>query len=421
MICRFWSMTLNHHTVAELSKAETARGATLQAAPYWSSAASSRIATLKVGLVHDWLVSMRGGEKVLEVLCQRFPEAPIWTLVYNPEAVSSTISSHRIKSSVLQHLPFGTTQYRHYLPLFPLLAELTTVHDCDIVISSSHAVAKAMVRKDKHNRPLHICYIHTPMRYIWDRFDDYFGPQQVGHLASRFFFHPIAKALRAYDRQTIDRVDVFVANSRFVAQRVKHHYGRDAEIIAPPVDIERFGACKRSPEDWYLMVSALAPYKRVDHAIRACSRLGRELKVVGKGPEEGSLKMLAHSLGAPVEFLGFVDDSELVTYYARARALVFPGVEDFGIVPVEAIAAGCPVIALAKGGILDSMTRDTAQLYFSEEPEGLEQAMVAFESRTFVESELRARAASFAPEQFLGRFEDLLARAVSNWQGRKAV
>ncbi len=376
------------------------------------------LGSLRIALIHDWLVSMRGGEKVLELLCSRFPNAPLSTLLYIPGSVSNTIANRQIKTSLLQSLPFSRTKYRQYLPLFPLFAELSKVEDCDVVISSSHAVAKGMVRKGSDSRPLHICYIHTPMRYIWDRFDDYFGPDKVGALASSCIFKPVATMLQAYDRGTVDRVDVFIANSHFVADRVKRHYGRETEILAPPVDVHRYIALSRAPEEWYLMVSALAPYKRVDQAITACARLGRELKIIGAGPEEKKLRALARDLHANVEFLGFVDDTRLGEYYRKARGLLFPGVEDFGIVPVEAIAAGCPVVAFAKGGVLDSMTPQTAELYSTETVEGLQAAMVRFESRTFCDEELRRRAMEFAPERFLRGFDRILGRAIYDWRDR---
>jgi glycosyltransferase involved in cell wall biosynthesis len=386
-----------------------------------SAATSSALGSLRVALVHDWLVNMRGGEKVLELICRRFPDAPLWTLLYVPGSVSRTIENRRIKTSLLQSLPFARTKYRHYLPLFPLFAELAKVRDFDVVISSSHAVAKGMVKKDGNSRPLHICYIHTPMRYIWDRFDDYFGPDKVGSLASRCFFQPLARLLQIYDKETVDRVDLFIANSRFVADRVKRLYGRDAEVLPPPVDVQSFAAAKRSPEDWYLMVSALAPYKRVDHAIRACAMLGRELRIVGAGPEERTLRLLARDVGANVQFMGFVEGEDLVECYRRAKGLLFPGVEDFGIVPVEAIATGCPVVAFRKGGVLDSMTDETAELYSEQTVEGLREAIISFESRKFSEQELRNHAAKFASEAFLSRFEEILERAWDDWRLRRNV
>ena len=313
-----------------------------------------------VALAHDWLTGMRGGEKVLELLCRRFPEAPLWTLIHNAGSVSSTITCRPIHTSLLQRLPFSSKKYRHYLPLFPLFAETNKVRHAGTVISTSHAVAKSMVKRGRRHCRLHLCYIHTPMRYAWDLFDEYFGPERVGWLKSQLFFRPILRCIQWYDRATVRRVDLFIANSHYVAERVRACYGREAAVLPPPVDLSRFSDARREPEDWFLVVSALVPYKRVDHAILACARSGRPLKIVGSGPEMERLKMLATELGAEVEFAGFASDETLVEYYRCARALLFPGVEDFGIVPVEAIAAGCPVIAFKKGGVLDSMTEETA-------------------------------------------------------------
>jgi glycosyltransferase involved in cell wall biosynthesis len=389
--------------------------------PAWAEAnenwvsPSAEIPALKVALVHDWLTGMRGGEKALDALCSLFPDAPLWTLVHVPGSVSAAIESRAIHTSFLQHLPFVKTKYRQYLPLFPMAAELTKVgaEDADVVISTSHAVAKAMIKRDKNHRPLHVCYIHTPMRYIWDRFDDYFGPEKVGRLASSLFFKPIARLLQIYDLKTVDRVDVYCTNSRYVAERIRRLYHREAEVIYGPGDVGNGRGVVRSPEDWYLMVTALVPYKRVDQAIAACASLGRSLKIVGKGPEEKSLKALARELGASVEFLGFVSDEELLECYGRAKGLLFPGVEDFGLVPVEAIAAGCPVIALAKGGAVDSMTRETAEFYEEESAAALQQAMLRFEAREFSDAALRRRAAEFTREQFCRRFEAILRRAIA--------
>jgi glycosyltransferase involved in cell wall biosynthesis len=374
---------------------------------------------LKVTLIHDWLTGMRGGEKVLELFCRRFPNAPLWTLLYVPGSVSSLISNRTIHSSPLQHLPFSKTKYRHYLPLFPMMSELTKVRSGDLVISSSHAVAKAMVKKNGANDPVHICYIHTPMRYVWDRFDDYFGPKKVGSFLSRFFFKPISKLLQIYDLKTVPRVDTFVANSRFVAKRVERLYGRSAEVLHPPVNLKRFENSKRDPKDWYLMVTALAPYKQVDDGIRACALLGRKLKIVGSGPEEKKLKALALELKTDVEFLGFIGDDKLVKFYSQGRALLFPGVEDFGIVPVEAIASGCPVIAYKEGGILDSMTDKTAVFYNSQTVEDLKSAIMEFEKRTFDERDLRLRATQFSEEKFLEKFEIILSRSLNDAESRR--
>ncbi len=382
----------------------------------------------RIGLVHDWLTGMRGGEKVLDVLCRMFPGAPLWTLLHNRGSVSQTIENRPVHPSLLQWMPQAAKRYRSYLPLFPFFAETNKAHGIDVVISTSHAVAKSMVLRKAGKRgepatPFHICYIHTPMRYIWDLFDEYFGPERVGAFASRFVFSPIAAALRRYDRRTANRVDLFVANSSYVAERVHRIYGRDALVLPPPVDVERYSTATRQAGDGYLVVSALVPYKRVDHAIRACAKLGRKLTIVGRGPEEARLRALAAELGIKpaasnagftVEFTGFASDDLLAGYYAGARALLFPGVEDFGIVPVEAIACGCPVIALAEGGILDSMTPDTAVFFHQPTPEALERAMLAFEARPhdFPTETLRARAAQFSEAAFIARFHEILNDAL---------
>jgi glycosyltransferase involved in cell wall biosynthesis len=375
----------------------------------------------RVALVHDWLTGMRGGEKVLDLLCRRFPEAPLWTLMHRPGKVNNTIESRTIHTSLLQHMPFAATHYRSYLPLFPLFAELHKAGaDADLVISTSHAVAKAMVVRSGKARPFHVCYIHTPMRYVWDMFDEYFGPKRVGTFMSHFVFAPIAWLLQRYDKHTVNRVDLFLANSTYVAERVRRIYGREAIVVAPPVDTARFAAVLREPEEWYLIVSALVPYKRVDLAIRASNALGRSLKVVGVGPELKTLKRLASDLGAKVEFLDFVSDADLGNYYRKAQALLFPGVEDFGIVPVEAIACGCPVIALGVGGVLDSMTDQTAVFYYESTWEALQAAILTFEFRAsdFIEATLRSRAQLFSEDNFLSNTEDSIKLALSQFRSK---
>ena len=366
----------------------------------------------RVTLVHDWLVGMRGGEKVLELLCRRFPGAPLWTLLHRPGKVSSVIESCAIHTSLLQHMPFAATRYRSYLPFFPLFAELHRAGaKADLIISTSHAVAKSMVVRSGDPRPFHVCYIHTPMRYVWDMFDEYFGPERVGRFASRFVFAPVAHLLQIYDKRTAHRVDLFLANSNYVAERVFRIYGRQAIVVAPPVDTERFADMRREPEDWYLIVSAMVPYKRVDHAIRVAATLGRRLKLIGLGPELNALKRLAIKLGADVEFLGFVSDDKLGDYYRKARGLLFPGVEDFGIVPVEAIACGCPVVALGVGGVMDSMTPETAVFYEDATEDGLKDAILRFESSTtsFCDADLRSRAKLFSETNFLRNLDSAIA------------
>jgi len=300
---------------------------------------------VKVALVHDWLTGMRGGEKVLEVFCEIFPQADIFTLLYVPGSVSDIIADRKIKTSFIQKLPAAKKRYRTMLPLFPMAVESLNLHGYDLVVSSSHCVAKGVMTAPK---TLHISYIHTPMRYIWDMYHEYFGEKRglKGKAISIF-----AHYLRMWDASTSGRVDYFISNSRHVARRVEKYYGRPSTVICPPVECGRFRILP-SPKDYYLIVSAFAPYKRIDLAIEAFNFLGLRLKVIGTGPEEKKLRKMARG---NVEFLGWKTDSEIADYYAGCRALIFPGEEDFGIVPLEAMASGRPVIAYGKGGALETV------------------------------------------------------------------
>jgi glycosyltransferase involved in cell wall biosynthesis len=313
---------------------------------------------MNVALVHDWLTGMRGGERCLEVFCELFPDADLFTLLHVPGSVSPVIEGRRIATSFIQRLPGAAERYRHYLPLFPAAVRRFDLRGYDLILSSSHAVAKS-VRVPPG--ALHVCYCFTPMRYVWDRYDDYFGPRAGP--AARVLMPPLAAALRRWDRRTAAGVGHFVAISRFVADRIRRAYGRQSDVIYPPVEVARF-RIEETPGEYYLVVSALTPYKRVDLAVEACNRLGRRLLVVGTGPEAGRLRALA---GPTVELLGWRSDAETAELYARCRALLFPPVEDFGIAPLEAMAAGRPVIALGQGGALESVVPPGA----GEPPTGL--------------------------------------------------
>jgi len=306
----------------------------------------------RVAIVHDWLTGMRGGERCLEVFCELFPQADLFALLYCPGTVSETIERMRIHTSFVQHLPLARRFYRYYLPLFPSAVERFDLRGYDLILSSSHCVAKGAIRPPG---TLHISYTYTPMRYAWDLYDVYFG-DRVGPLRS-FVLQRVMAYLRRWDLEASRRVDHFVAISSHVAERIRRHYGREASVIHPPVDVERFQV---SEEDggYYLVVSAFVPYKRIDLAIQAFNRLRLPLKIVGWGPEEGRLRKLA---GPTVEFLGKRSDEELSHLYARCRALIFPGEEDFGIVPLEAQAAGRPVIAYGRGGVLETVVPLNAQ------------------------------------------------------------
>ncbi len=360
---------------------------------------------MRVALVHDWLTGMRGGERCLEVFCELFPEADLFTLLHVPGSVTPVIERRRIVTSFIQRLPEAERRYRHYLLLFPAAVRRFDLRGYHLILSSSHAVAKG-VRVPAGAR--HVCYCFTPMRYVWDLYGDYFG-RRAG-LLPRLLMPPVAAALRRWDRRTAAGVDHFVAISRFIAERIRRAYGREADVIYPPVDVSRF-RIEESPGEFYLVVSALSPYKRVDLAVEAASRLGRRLVVVGTGPEEPRLRRLA---GPGVEFLGWRDDGETADLYARCRGLIFPPLEDFGIAPLEAMASGRPVIAYGRGGALETVVAPGASgpptgLFFERQRvEDVMDAMHRFESGAyrFEPKALRRHAEAFDRPIFKERVKE---------------
>jgi glycosyltransferase involved in cell wall biosynthesis len=373
-----------------------------------ATAIPAAAATPRVALVHDWLTGMRGGERCLEVFCELFPQAPLFTLLHVPGSVSPVIERRRIVTSFVQRLPAAASRYRYYLPLFPAAVRGFDLSGFDLVISLSHCVAKAV-----RVRPgtLHLSYCFSPMRYVWDLYDDYVGAH--AGLATRLAMPLVAPALRRWDRHT-DGVDGFVAISHHIADRIRRVYGRTADVIHPPVDVARF-RISSALDDYYLVVSALVPYKRVDLAVAAAGRLGRPLLVVGSGPEEARLRALA---GPSVRFLGWRPDAEVAELYARCRAVLFPSVEDYGIVPLEAAAAGRPTIALGRGGALETMVgldappgeAPTAVLFAEQTVEALAAAMRRFETeeRRFDPAALRAHATRFDRPLFKRRLAEYI-------------
>jgi glycosyltransferase involved in cell wall biosynthesis len=349
-----------------------------------------------VALVHDWLTGMRGGEYVLEAIAELFPDAELFTLIAFADKISAPLRRLPRRVSWLQRVPGVERRYRSLLPLMPGAIERFDLSSYELVLSSSHCVAKG-VRKTRGS--VHVSYVHAPMRYVWDRFDDYFGPGRSG-VAVRFAARLLAPWLRRWDRAVSGpgRVDALVCNSGFIAERVREFYGREARVVHPFADLGRFTRPRRPGRD-YLLVGAFAPYKRVDLAVEAFNRLKLPLLIVGSGQDEKRLRALA---GPTVSFLGALSNEAIAELYSRCRAFVFPGLEDFGITPVEAMAAGAPVIAYGRGGAAETVTPETGILFSEQSVEALSEAVSRFEANpeAWSETACRERAARFGKLRF---------------------
>jgi glycosyltransferase involved in cell wall biosynthesis len=358
-----------------------------------------------VALVHDWLTGQRGGENVLLAIARLFPQAPIHTLFHLPGTVDPELERHPIHTSFMQHAPGLAAAYRWYLPLFPAAVEDLDVRTHRLVISTSHCVAKS-VRKGPG--AWHVCYCHTPMRYAWDQEESYFGRGR-GPLAR--VRRAILARLRRWDVATADRVDRYLANSTFVAARIQRYYGRPAEVVPPPVDTAYFTLPEVARERrGALVVAALSPYKKVDLAIQACASARIPLTVVGTGPERDRLLRLA---GPEVRFEGRVEPPRLRELYRRSALFLQPGVEDFGIAAVEALACGAPVLALGEGGVRDIVREGIDGLYFSrDEAAEIASSIDKMRGMEFNPLNLRERAEQFSAERFARRLRESL---VADW------
>ncbi len=358
---------------------------------------------MRVAFVHDWLDTYRGGERVLETMLELFPDAPIYTLFYEPKGMPKAITARSVFT------PPGIAWLRPVrkllLPILPALMESFDLRPFDLIISTSSAVAKGAIPGPQAR---HLCYMHSPMRYIWDQNEEYFRTMRKIPLIN-IAFQIMAAKMRQWDVASLPRVDMFVANSHFVRQRIKRFYGVEARVIHPPVHTSRFTATS-AKENFYLVAGAFVPYKRFDLAIEACEMVGKRLVVAGSGPE---LKRLKENAGKKIEFVINPSNEEMASLMARAKGLLFPGVEDFGLIPIEAMASGTPVIALKKGGALDYISPGVTGLFF-EEPtaDSLAEAISRFEDLQFKVDDLTGAAQKFDKQVFLKHFVEVLQQVV---------
>jgi len=364
----------------------------------------------KVALVHDWLNGMRGGEKCLEVLCELFPEADLYTLIHEKGSLSAKIESMSIRTSFVQSMPFGLKKYRHYLPLFPFAIEQFDFSGYDLIVSSSHCVAKGVRHDDS---VFHISYVHAPMRYVWDQFDTYFRqprtswPVRIGAELMRPY-------LQRWDRNTAKRVDTFLCNSHHIRRKILDYYNRESQVVYPPVELSHFrpGGAK---ENFYLVVGAFAPNKSVDLAVEAFNRLKLPLKIVGSGQDEEYCRSIA---GDSIEFLGALSSEKLLELYQQARALVFPGEDDFGITALEAQSCNTPVIAFASGGAMETVTEQTGLFFAEQKVEVLCEAVEKMERtwKNYTSEAFRKQTSRFGREQFKKQMAHAIEYGYRQWK-----
>lgn len=379
----------------------------------------SRFRHLRVALVHDWLVTLGGADRVLLALHHVFPQAPVFVGVHDLRGLPEAFRQLDVRATWLQQIPGAARRHRLLVPLMPLAFSRLVLRGYDVVISSSHACSHSVSTPGAR----HICYCHTPMRYAWDLRDEYLAALPgVTRPAARMML----AWLRRRDSAAAAHVDEFIANSHYVASRIRRHYGRESTVIYPPVDTDFFTPSEstqstqptqsdadesRERGDFYLVVSRLVPYKRVDVAVEAFNRLGRPLVIVGDGPERRRLQAMARP---HIRFVGELTDLAMRRYYRRCRAVVFPGEEDFGLVPVEAQACGRPVIAYGRGGALESVVQGVTGMFIAAQtPDALSAGVQAAEAMTFDAAAIRRHAVQFSRQRFIGQIEEFVARAIS--------
>jgi len=367
----------------------------------------------KIALVHYWLIGMRGGERIVECLCKVFPDIDIYTLIYDKNKISNIINSKNIYTSFLQKMPFSKKHHQVYLPFMPVAVEQFDLSNYDIVISSESGIAKGVITKPE---TCHICYCNTPMRYLWSMYFEYLKNEKINFI-KRNFIKAFFNYLRVWDLATSFRVDYFISNSDNVRKRVLKYYKRDSRVIYPPVPINEFKFSEKK-EDYYLIVSQLIPYKRIDLAVEAFNELNKSLIIIGDGPERRRLERKA---GKNIKFLGWQEDKVLKEYYSNARAFIFPGEEDFGITPVEAQASGTPVIGYGKGGLLETVIDGVTGIFFNEQNVGsLVEAVKRFEKleHNINSSNIRKNSKRFDISIFENEIKSFIIEKYNDYYGR---
>ena len=364
---------------------------------------------MQIAVVHDYFTQMGGAERVAEELVRLVPSARLHTTVALRDRMPLGLAGRQLETSWMQRLPNMKDYYRHYFFLYPFAVRSLDLSEYDLILSSSSGYAKAV---RTHRDAIHVCYCHTPMRWAWD-FDSY-SSQSTARTTKRFLMAPVVRALRNWDEQASRYPDHFVANSKTVAARIKRVYGRSAEVIHPPIDVNRFRPCAEQ-EDYYLVLARLISYKRIDLAIDACVSLGRRLLIIGDGPDRARLMAKA---GPTIEFLSHVSDSQVEHYAARCRALIFPGEEDFGMAPLELAAAGRPTIAYRAGGAVETIQDGITGVFFDrQQVSDLSAAILRFERQAWQPETLRRHAEGFGIDVFHARFRQFLARIGAPLQG----
>lgn len=370
---------------------------------------------LKIAIVHEFLTKLGGAEQVLLVLHKMFRKAPIYTLVYDKEGTKSKFADCNIATSSLNKYPAKIKNYHKLLlPYCAKAIEEFDFSEFDIVISSSNSFAHGVITSPK---TFHLCYCHSPMRYAWDYTNEYLKENKIGFGPKGLLVRKILHEVRIWDKASSYRVDKWIANSKNVQKRIKKYYGFDSDVLFPPIPIEAIESSENIPDDFYLIVSRLEPYKKVDLAIRAFNELKKPLVIIGVGSEEAKLKQIAKE---NIEFLGWQSTKSVYEYMRNAKALIFPGEDDAGITPIESMACGRPVIAYGKGGVIESVTNETGAFFDEQTPESLAEKVVQFEAQitTFTGRKCRENAEKFSEENFIAHFQELLNKGYEEYTNK---